>query len=83
MDSAALAGLGCGLGCGTTVAISLVVRNLDVVLRELEHEDEPNVLVEPEIGAFCLVQPRDTTPRERPSGRIPLDAILMYLAKPF
>jgi len=63
----------------------LPVMNLDAALRELE-EDEPSVIVEPEIGAFCMVRARaarGTTPPERTSGRLPLEAILAYIANPF
>ena len=58
--------------------------NLDVALRELE-EDEPKVMVEPDLGAFCMVvRARDTTPPPvRASGRLPLDMILAFLANPF
>lgn len=59
--------------------------NLDAALRELE-EDEPKVMVEPDLGAFCVVRARDSTPSVPPvraSGRIPLDVILAYLANPF
>lgn len=56
--------------------------DLDAALRELGNEEEPNVIVEPEIGAFCMVHPR--TPRARPTtGRLPLDAILAFMANPF
>lgn len=57
--------------------------NLDAVLRELE-EDEPKVMVEPEIGAFCLVRARDTAPPPvQVPGRLPLEVILAYIANPF
>lgn len=57
--------------------------NLDTVLRELE-EDEPKVMVEPALGAFCVVGARGTAPPPPPkSDRLPLEAILAYLANPF
>ena len=57
--------------------------NLDAVLRELE-EDEPKVMVEPALGAFCEVRARDTVPPPpQKSDRLPLEAILAYLANPF
>jgi hypothetical protein len=59
--------------------------DLDTALCELD-EDQPKVIVEPEIGAFCMVRARSargTTPPERTSGRLPLEAILAYIANPF
>ena len=55
---------------------------IDDVLRELEDE-EPKVIVEPEIGAFCMMRVRRAPAPQRASGRLPLEAILAYLANPF
>ena len=56
--------------------------DLDAALRELE-EVEPKVIVEPEIGAFCVVRPSGAASpaTAAPPERTPLEVILAYLAK--
>jgi len=60
----------------------IATMNLDAVLRELE-EDEPKVMVAPEIGAFCLVRGTPPPVQPRAPGRLPLELILAYIANPF
>jgi len=53
--------------------------DLETVLRDLD-DAEPNVIVEPDFGAFCMVRSRTARPSQRPSSeRLPLDLILAYL----
>jgi hypothetical protein len=67
---------------GTAIARPEVMRiDLDVALRELE-EVEPKVIVEPEIGAFCVVRPSGAPAPAAPVAERPsLEMILAYLAK--
>jgi hypothetical protein len=70
---------------GTAIATGEAMRiDLDAALRELE-EEEPKVIVEPEIGAFCVVRPSGAaspaTPATTVPERTPLEVILAYLAK--
>jgi len=60
--------------------------DLDLVLWTLEAEAaaEPNVLVDPALEAFCLMgtrMARGTIPPSANTGRVPLKAILAYLAQ--
>ena len=58
--------------------------DLDAALRELEEVEpvEPKVIVEPEIGAFCVVRPSGAASPAAPvPERTPLEVILAYLAK--
>ena len=57
--------------------------DLEAALRQLE-EEEPKVIVEPEIGAFCVVHPSGAASPATPvtvPERTPLEVILAYLAK--
>ncbi len=59
--------------------------DLDKVLGELgestETHEEPNVLVDPAIQAFCMMRrtPRGSVPPPPGSGRLPLALIERYL----
>ncbi len=60
--------------------------DIDTVLRSLEVEgDEPRVIVDPGLEAFCLMGTRmargTIPPRSSSSGRVPLAAILAYLSE--
>jgi len=66
--------------------IDTVLRSLEVALRNLEGEaDEPRVIVDPGLEAFCLMGTRmargTVPPRSSSSGRVPLAAILAYLGE--
>lgn len=61
---------------------------LDEVLWELdepvEHREEPSVLVDPALEAFCVMRtrmPRGSVPPPTGSGRLPMDLILRYMAE--